>query len=249
MNPSAVQFGRIPYALGDTDIISRMKPSDAKVYLAMALHSDDQWQVTAGQRRLAKIAGVKLGTVSEAARRLESLGAILIDWPGNGHSATYTLTVQHIQNGLPFSTHRTDKCMDRSARIGGTVRQAPIKPFSARRTKQIEQNKKQSAQAAPASAAGAARKRDPIWDAVVEAFKLNPITKAERSRVGKIVRDLRAKGATPDDIRRRLERYRATWPDMTATPEALVKHWDMFAAPAGALDADPVEPPDEVFTP
>lgn len=91
------------------------------------------------------------------------------------------------------------------------------------------------------------RKPQPLWDAVVRAFRLDPVTQAERSRIGRIVRDLKAKGADPDDIPRRLDRYRATWPNAADTPEALLKHWDRFAEPVGILDAEPVTPPDEVF--
>jgi len=92
------------------------------------------------------------------------------------------------------------------------------------------------------------RKPDPVSDAVVELFFGGTLAAPHRSRVGKIVRDFKALNATPDEIRQRLERYRATWPNAKATPESLVKHWMEFAAPAGALDAEPVEPADEVFT-
>lgn len=91
------------------------------------------------------------------------------------------------------------------------------------------------------------KRQRPLWDSVVRAFKLSPVTKAERSRVGRIVRDLEAKGAAPDDVDRRLQRYRLTWPKAADTPEALLKHWDRFAEAVGILDADPVTPPDEVF--
>lgn len=74
-----------------------------------------------------------------------------------------------------------------------------------------------------------ARERDPIWDAVCEAFGLKPVTKRERTRVGGIVRDLRLKQAEPADIATRLARYRAQWPNAADTPEALLKHWDRFA--------------------
>jgi hypothetical protein len=97
------------------------------------------------------------------------------------------------------------------------------------------------------TASRGASRRDPLWDAVVHHFRLRPVAKSEKSRVGRVVRDLRAKGAEPDDVGRRIERYRAAWPNITCTPEALLKHWDAFAEPAGELDADPVEPPDEVF--
>lgn len=73
------------------------------------------------------------------------------------------------------------------------------------------------------------RQRNLLWDAVCEVFELNPVTKSDRSRIGKVVADLKAKNATPDEIHVRFGRYVASWPSITPTPEALVKHWDTFA--------------------
>lgn len=80
------------------------------------------------------------------------------------------------------------------------------------------------------------REPDPIWDAVVALFKINPVTKSERTRVGRIVADLKLKNATPAEIGVRIGRYRKVWPTVSCTMEALVKHWDAFA----------VDPPPQV---
>jgi len=64
---------------------------------------------------------------------------------------------------------------------------------------------------------------------VCKEFGLKPVTKADNARVGKVVRDLTAKAATPAEIATRIARYRKRWPDMACTPEAVVKHWDEFA--------------------
>jgi hypothetical protein len=75
----------------------------------------------------------------------------------------------------------------------------------------------------------APRQPDPIWDSVCEVFKFTPATKKENTRVGGIVRDLKVKGATPESIRRARSNYIAKWPNVAATPEAVLKHWDQFA--------------------
>lgn len=92
------------------------------------------------------------------------------------------------------------------------------------------------------SSAAKPRERDGVWDALCEAFGLKPQTKTECSRVGKHVRDLKLKGATPDEVRVRLERYRRIWPNVAATPEALLKHWDTLAVEprAGESTADKI---------
>ena len=70
------------------------------------------------------------------------------------------------------------------------------------------------------------RKKDPIWDTVTDIFGINPQTKSERSRIGKVVADLKIKEATPDRIEKVLSAFREVFPGATPTPEAILKHWD-----------------------
>jgi len=87
----------------------------------------------------------------------------------------------------------------------------------------------------------APRVPDPIWDSICCSFGLNPVTKSERTRVGGITRDLKLKGASPDDIATRITTYRRQWPKMTCTPEALLKHWDSLgSSDNGATEQDPL---------
>jgi hypothetical protein len=81
-----------------------------------------------------------------------------------------------------------------------------------------------------------ARPADLLWDSVCGLFDLKPKTKADRTRCGRVVRDLKTKGATPDELRTRTNRYKAEWPSVECTPEAVCKHWERFARdpPPGA---------------
>lgn len=74
------------------------------------------------------------------------------------------------------------------------------------------------------------RKRDEIWDAVCLEFGFDKITPSEQTRIGKIVRDLKIKEATPAAIKLRGDSYRKKFPNCAYTPEALVKHWDSLKA-------------------
>jgi len=235
----APQFGRVPYQPIDAGAVASMKPADARVYLVLCAHGDQYWRACLGIRRIAQLAGVHIGTVSAAVCRLKTAGMIETNDPGNGSAYQYRiltnrsapcerLTVQRCANG---------KGGDRSAHDDETVQRSAKNRSACAEQNRVEQRENRGAQ----------RKRDPLWDAVVHHFGLRPVTKSEKSRVGRVVRELRAKGAEPDDVGRRIERYRAAWPNITCTLEALLKHWDAFAEPAGILDADPVEPPDEVF--
>ena len=105
-----------------------------------------------------------------------------------------------------------------------------LSPSEAEAEAEAEKNKS-AASASANPKVPRTRKPDPIWDAVVETFNLNPITKSDKTRIGKVVRDLKEKGATPDLIIAAAKRYQATWPSMAFTPEGLLKHWDTFAIP------------------
>ena len=82
------------------------------------------------------------------------------------------------------------------------------------------------------------REPDPIWDGVCQVFALNPQTPSEKTRVGRIVRDLKVKSATAEEIEVRYARYCSEWPAAVASPEAVLKHWDYFAVEHQRAAAD-----------
>lgn len=70
--------------------------------------------------------------------------------------------------------------------------------------------------------------RDGLWDGIREVTGFEPKTDGDRKRMGKVVSDLRARGALPEEVPIRAGRYRQAWPKITLTPEAMAKHWDQF---------------------
>lgn len=94
------------------------------------------------------------------------------------------------------------------------------------------------------SAAGPrSRPRDPLWDALTEIFG-DATTEGAASLRGKIVRSLRAAGATPEDVAERAARYpKVMPPDTLMTETALEKHWALCAPKK--RKAAPAEPPRE----
>ena len=75
------------------------------------------------------------------------------------------------------------------------------------------------------------REPNPVWDAIVAEWGLNPQTKAERSHVGALARDMGIKlnGHDPTaEIKARRARYRREWPTAADTADAVLKHWDRF---------------------
>jgi hypothetical protein len=73
----------------------------------------------------------------------------------------------------------------------------------------------------------AARKTDPLFDALVEACGVNPaeLTTSFRGSVNKALKDLRAVDATPGQVKVRAQRFRKRYESISLTPSALAKHW------------------------
>jgi len=88
----------------------------------------------------------------------------------------------------------------------------------------------------------AVREPNPWWDAIVEVFGITPITKTDKTRMGKLAREFQAKcehaERGPDEIGRRRDNLADKWNDADkATPEATLKWWDLAATGATAPPA------------
>lgn len=70
---------------------------------------------------------------------------------------------------------------------------------------------------------------NPLWDVLVEVFE-EPTTKSERSNFGKVVRELKEIGATPEDVRLRVANHARTC-DWDLTLNALMTHWTELGRP------------------
>lgn len=76
-----------------------------------------------------------------------------------------------------------------------------------------------------------ARPRNPIVDCVCDLFFGGKCLRPHASRIGKLARDFKDLEATPADIQQRYKKMKREWPNVTITPEAMVKHWFEFAPP------------------
>jgi len=76
---------------------------------------------------------------------------------------------------------------------------------------------------------------DPLFDAVVDACRINPdeLTPDARGALNKAIRGLRLVGATPADVPRRAAAYRRQLPNAILTPLALAKHWPQLGSIPG----------------
>jgi hypothetical protein len=71
------------------------------------------------------------------------------------------------------------------------------------------------------------RKRNELWDAVVEVCSIDAssIPKSQLSKIGKVVAELRVVKASPEDVHRRANIYKRKFDNAALTPTALLSHW------------------------
>ena len=72
------------------------------------------------------------------------------------------------------------------------------------------------------------RTMDPIWDTIVEIFYQEGVPPSKRKTVNIYVKDLKAMGATPDEIHRRVAVARKTW-SKQVTDKSLAHNWNALA--------------------
>lgn len=95
------------------------------------------------------------------------------------------------------------------------------------------------------------RTRDLLWEALVKACHADDeeMTKSERGRYNKALKELREAGATPEEVGKRARFWRQTYPGASLTPTALATHWSALKPPpspharpnGGRFEGPPIE--------
>lgn len=82
---------------------------------------------------------------------------------------------------------------------------------------------------------GATRRRDELFDALAEACSVDvpSLTKSGLGAFTGALKQLRDVEATPNQVKVRARRYRATFRSVSLTAPALAKHWASLAQPSG----------------
>lgn len=88
------------------------------------------------------------------------------------------------------------------------------------------------------------RKPDQLFDAVCKVCGHDPqrLTSAERGKINRALKDLRAVNATPDQIRVAASRWKQIYPNATLTPTAIASHWSRLTATYKEANAAEVDP-------
>ena len=137
------------------------------------------------------------------------------------HPVPETYLEDTSRDGVQESAGRTDERAGREGNREGKGRDiAPVKP---------------------------AREPDEIFDAVIDACRLDPteLTKSARGAVNNAVKQLREVGATPEGIKARADVHRQRWAQAECTPSSLAKNYAQLgvARPASVAKGSPSEPP------
>lgn len=70
--------------------------------------------------------------------------------------------------------------------------------------------------------------RDPLWDCwnLYKYSVTSPLlTRSERGRINKALKELREVNATPEDMKARIAEYQKRWPQIEVTITALAANW------------------------
>ena len=207
-----------------------IEPPAKLVLLALADHANGQTGLCIpGQKALADQCSMSVRTVQRHLNTLESAGLIRREarMRGEGRGRTsdrYWLRDQGDTTGSAGPTRQTvtTNTTNQDDQHDTVVVAEP------------EENRKGNNTLA---ATPRQRKPDPLWDTMLAVCGIDgsTLTKTGRGQVNAALKELREIGATPADIDSKAKAYRKTWPDVSLTPTALVKHWGSLAVKAAQV--------------
>jgi hypothetical protein len=216
---------RVWSLLWDVDIKPGSRKLVALAY-ADAAH-DDGSRVFPGEDRIARMTGLSDRQVRDHLAGLVRAGLVVVlRHSAPGQNAVYRFDLEAIrtaaadrQRSPAADRQRWDE--DRRSSVRTPAADRPHnRPTSVIRTNPLALSTETNLNG---------HRRDELFEAVADACGIdwqNDLTKSARGSLVKAVKDLRAVGADPQEIRRRA----ALWPyEVTLTPSALAKHWPLLA--------------------
>ena len=103
-----IQFGRIPYAIVDDGLLAELKPAACKVLVVIAAHANADYRASLGMRRIGRLAGIELGSVSRSVKELVAASLLNASASGRGHPMQYEILVPSPTKCSPTSEHPMD---------------------------------------------------------------------------------------------------------------------------------------------
>lgn len=231
----AVRSSIGPYAIVPAWVLAEVDPTALAVYVALALKADrGNHECWPSVNTLAAELGMSYTTVYRALGRLRDAGAV--DWSqritehGGQTSNLYVVHVHQRGEGdapaidPPARTRQTPLGRQRPTKNQNQVEPEPLNQRAATVVSETHDEPPVAVAAAPAPKP---RKRDDLFDAVMEACGLDyaDVPKTAMSGYAKRVHELRDVGATPEEVHLRARVYRKLYPGAALTPHALAMQW------------------------
>lgn len=233
------------------------------VMMVLASYTDAEWWAFAGQKLIAEEAELSVRTVYEAMKDLESRGLIVrqrryrhgkrtSDWVGLVEDAIMRLPEKAAGKSEPAGAELTGNRERPQTQPAQTLPAtgADLSGSSFHRSIEEAIEEPPEEEEEPPTFVGAtiepveavetlpARRRDDVFEAVAEvcfgADWQNALTPTARGPLNRAVKELKAVGASPDDVAARAEAY-VRWLGQRPTPMALVKHWPRLGDPIQLL--------------
>ena len=169
---------------------------------------ESEFCANVSQREMARRLRMSNGVTERALAGLEKLGVVTVERPQNTRSVSVTFSHEAWEALGQLTGRRAELTGRRSVGDRETV------------TKDKQGEIQESVSSTPSPP----RKRDEIWDALVEVA--GPVsTEMETARRGKCVKQLKDVGATARDVRERAREMQRRWPRVTLTDTGLVGRW------------------------
>lgn len=205
-------FTRVP----NVTINDQQLDLKARGLLVFMLSKPDGW--TFRERALAEQTGVSREQIRTALARLTDAG--------------YVRRVRRIVDGKPrLETH----VFDVAQREGTDPVPDPVRVDDGRESVPVSNERDQ--------VTNNNSRQDVLFETLCSITGHDPkqLTRSERGRINKALKDLRSVGATPDELRARSRAWALRYPQATLTPTALAAHWSSLQRPS-TVQASTLDP-------
>jgi biotin operon repressor len=214
-----------------------LKTNEKFVLLGIANHSrPDGKNAFPSLDTLARYTALSVSTVQRAINALCEKGVLVKDSGGGRKSNTYTLRMHRaevIQLEIIEGGHSDHPKHDPVDPEGSHSDHAPRSALTMQPSQALTKQPSQALTKEPLSNRNTtaieprAKKRDEVWDAIMEACGVNTATinSNERGRYNKAVKLLKESGATGAQIHTRVQVYRRKFKGASVTPVAIANHW------------------------
>ena len=234
-----------------------LKTNEKFVLLGIANHSrPDGKNAFPSLETIARYTALSVSTVQRAINALCEKGLMTKDPGGGRKSNTYTLMMHRaevVQLEIIEGGHGDHAKNDPVDPEGSHSDHAPRSPVTKQPSQALTKQPSQALTKEPlynrpttALEPSREKKRDTVWDAIMEACGVNTATinSNERGRYNKAVKLLKESGATGPEIHARVQVYRRKFSGAAITPVAVANHWseldpatvkveDLVTAPKG----------------